>query len=92
MEREHMNMVGYKLVDMVKSVKLEELVVLTTDGSPHCVQLHMLVEEVRSMLNAPGRVEHLLIHKGRLHRVEAESVKLARYLTKIQRLRETVRL
>lgn len=85
MEREHYNMVGYKLACAVRASSLREVVALTVDGSPHCVQLHTLVEEVRKLIGGFEAL-HYVIYKGKLYRVEAEDVKLSRYLSKVARL------
>jgi len=85
LEREHMNMVGFKIASMVARVPLEEIVVLTVDGSPHCVQLHMTVEEVRRIVGELN-VRHVVIEGGRDVEVDSKCVKIARYLTKIQRM------
>ncbi len=87
MEETHMNMVGLKLFDMFDMVKPEEVVVLTPDGSPHCVQLHYVVEDVKKRLRLDGlRVEHYVVDRGKIYKVSAESVKVSRYLRKIEKL------
>ncbi len=85
LEREHYNMVAYKLACAARASNLSEVVALSVDGSPHCVQLHMLVEEVRKLIGGFEAL-HYVVYKGRLYRVEAEDVKLSRYLSKVARL------
>ncbi len=88
LEWEHMNMVGFKLATMMKSCMLEEVTVLTVDGSPHCVQLHMMVEECRKLI--PGtRINHYVIHKGEVIEISDKAVKTARYLSKVEKLIRT---
>lgn len=84
LEYTHFNMVALKLASMFARVKLEEVVVLTVDGSPHCVQLHHAVEEARRVVGdmAP-RVEHYVIESDKAVKVSERAVKTARYLSKI---------
>ena len=85
LEDEHMNMVALKLASILARVKLDEVVVLTVDGSPHCVQLHMLVEEVDKIVGGFKRV-HLVIENGVLVEIPKECIKVCRYLTKIKKM------
>jgi len=93
LEREHFNMVALKLASMLARVKLEELVVLTVDGSPHCVQLHMAVEEAVKVTGLAGRlkVRHLVIESGEVIEIPEACVKVARYLSRVKRLWESAR-
>ncbi len=85
LEWEHMNMVGFKLITMIKSCELEEISVLTVDGSPHCVQLHMMVEECKKII--PNiNVKHYVIYKGNVIEVSERAVKTSRYLSKVEKL------
>jgi len=85
MEEEHFNMVALKLASIAARVKLEELVVLTVDGSPHCLQLHMVAEEVDRVVGGLPR-KHVVVEEGGAIEIEPEIVKVARYLSKVQRL------
>ena len=87
LEREHFNMVALKLASMLARVELEELVVLTVDGSPHCVQLHYMLEEVFKVMGITGvERRHFVISEGSLIEVGKEVVKASRYLAKVQKL------
>ena len=86
LEAEHMNMVGFKLASIVARLSLEEIIVLTVDGSPHCVQLHFMVEEVNKIFGRNLPVKHLVIEGGEVVEVDQRVVKTARYLTKIKKL------
>lgn len=90
MEETHMNMVALKLASLTARIKLDELVVLTVDGSPHCVQLHMAVEEVDKIVGGI-RVKHYVIEGGRVIEIDPHYVKLARYLSRIKKLYERVK-
>lgn len=85
LEEEHMNMVGFKLATIMNSCKPIEIVVLTVDGSPHCVQLHMMVEECVKLVPEIN-VKHYVIYKGKVIEIPSKAIKTARYLTKVKKL------
>ncbi len=84
-EKEHINMAFYKLIAMMSVA--EELVVITTDGSPHCVQLHYIADEVLRYSSKKFKVRHYVVNEGKIIEVSPEDVKLSRYLSKIKKLR-----
>ena len=86
LERDHMNMVAFKLATMVKSAKLEEITVLTVDGSPHCVQLHQAVSEVNRLFDEPPSTRYFVVEHGKIHEIDAKTVKASRFLSKISKL------
>jgi hypothetical protein len=86
LERDHMNMVAFKLATMVKSAKLEEIAVLTVDGSPHCVQLHQTVSEVNRLFEDPPTTRYFVVEHGKIHEIDAKAVKASRFLVKISKL------
>ncbi len=90
LEREHMNIVGFKLAGLLARLELEELVVLTVDGSPHCVQLHFVAEEAERVSGKEVPRRHFVIEGGRALEIEPEYVKIARYLSRVKRLAERI--
>ncbi len=83
-EKEHINMAFYKLMAMMSVA--ESLTVITVDGSPHCVQMHYIAEEVLRYSEKKFPVRHYVIHDGQLVEVSAKAVKTSRYLRKIERV------
>jgi len=88
LEREHFNMVSLKLASILARIPISEIIVLTVDGSPHCIQLHFVIEEVEKIMNRKFNVKHQVIYKGKIFEIERESVKTARYLNKVEKLRK----
>ncbi len=86
-EEEHINMLFYKLIAMMSVAK--NLTILTVDGSPHCVQMHYIAEEVLKYLEKKFEVRHFVINNGKLMEISSEAVKISRYLSKIQRMIDT---
>ncbi len=89
LEREHVNMIVYKLATVLKLNKPpKEITVLTVDGSPHCVQLHYAIEETKKLVGSNINVKHVVVSNGKPVEVDRKTVKLSRYLAKIQKLIE----
>jgi len=86
LESEHVNMVGFKLASILCRVPIEEIVVLTVDGSLHCVQLHMMVEEVNKFFENKFNIKHLVYEKGKVIEIPPDAVKTARFLSKVKSL------
>ena len=86
LETFHMNMAETKLACITQVHKPTELLVLTVDGSPHCLQLHILAEDMKRYFNLEPKVKHIVIEKGKTYTIESSAVKTARHLHKIQRL------
>ena len=87
-EKEHINMLFYKLITMMSVAK--ELVILTKDGSPHCVQMHYIAQEVLRYSEKKFPLRHFVINDGRIIEVSPEDIKLSRYLSKIKKLRKSI--
>lgn len=87
-EKDHINVISLKLASILSRVKLEEITVLTVDGSPHCLQLHHALEEAVKVTGLRSEVKHMVIYKGKLFEITGKSVKYARYLYKINKLIE----
>ncbi len=88
LEREHMNSVGFKLSNLVRMKSPRKIIVLTVDGSPHCVQMHYIVEDVKRNFEGKFDTEHYVIEKGKLYRISEECVKISRHLSKIQKMKD----
>lgn len=88
LEQYHINIVALKIASILARVDLEELVVLTVDGSPHCIQLHHAVKEAVKVTGKSVKVRHYVVENGEAVEISESVVKAARYLTKIKKLME----
>ncbi|MGQ4832681.1 MAG: hypothetical protein ACP6IS_02135 [Candidatus Asgardarchaeia archaeon] len=86
LEETHINMAEAKLAAMVKLSKPALITVLTVDGSPHCIQLHYLAEDLKKYYNLDLEIKHLVIYKREPIEINTDAVKISRYLSKIQKL------
>jgi len=86
MELIHMNKVGFKILSIVKLSGIRELVILTVDGSPHCIQLHFIGEHIKRVLDERTPIMHYVIEKGKVFEISTEVIRLARHLSKCAEL------
>ncbi len=85
-ERESPTYYG-KIASMVRSSKPKSLAVVTIDGSPHCFALHASVNEAEYILGECIPREHYVVVNGNeLVRISPDSIRLARYLSVIQKI------
>ena len=90
-ESTHTAMISYRVLCILAYSQIKKLAVVTVDGSPYCITLHYMAEEIARRL-APGvSVEHLVAEAGELTLVDAEVVKLSRHLRRLARVRERLR-
>jgi hypothetical protein len=83
LEETHANQAGFKIASIVRYSQIERMTALTIDGSPHCVQLHFLIEDIKRHFTPEVETDHYVVEKGIVHQISAASVKRARHLSKL---------
>lgn len=86
LEESHVNQAGFKIGSIVRYSGIEKVTVLTVDGSPHCIQLHFVLEDVRRHFTPEIKIAHFVVEKGKVHEISPQAVKAARHLSKVQRM------
>jgi hypothetical protein len=86
LEDTHMNHAGYKIASMVSYAALSTITALTIDGSPHCVQLHYLIEDIKSHFAPQITTHHFVVEKGEVLEISPTAVKRSRHLSKIEKM------
>lgn len=86
LEEIHSNQAGFKVGSMVKYSGIKTVTALTVDGSPHCVQLHYVIEDIKRHFVPEIETMHFVVEKGKVHDVSSEAVKCSRHLSKIQNM------
>ncbi|MFW9804377.1 MAG: 4Fe-4S ferredoxin [Candidatus Thorarchaeota archaeon] len=84
LEETHANQAGFKIGSIVRYSQISRLTALTVDGSPHCVQLHFLIEDIKRHFTPEVETDHYVVEKGAVHQVSAAAIKRARHLSKIE--------
>jgi len=87
LQEEHMDRIGFKLSLLIAYRHPQEIAVLSNDGSPHCLQLHLLVHRARFATGADIQLRFFVIEEGELVEVSAETVNTGRHLSHIEQLR-----
>ncbi|MFX1262311.1 MAG: hypothetical protein ACFFAZ_09505 [Promethearchaeota archaeon] len=85
LEETHANQAGFKIGSIVRYSQISRLTALTVDGSPHCVQLHFLIEDIKRHFTPEVETDHYVVEKGVVHQVSASAVKQARHLSRIEK-------
>lgn len=86
LESVHMNMAGYKLASFIAYSHVQNIVILTVDGSPHCIQLHYLVEDLKQHFTPDITTTHYVIDKGKLYEISERAIKKSRHLHTIEKM------
>jgi hypothetical protein len=86
LEETHMNQAGFKIGSIVKYSGITELTALTIDGSPHCVQLHYVIDDIKRHFASEIVTKHFVVEKGEVYEISTEAVKISRHLSKIQKM------
>jgi len=84
LEEMHVNHAGFKIGSIIRYSGMNKVTVLTVDGSPHCVQLHFVVEDLKSHFTPDIETAHFVVEKGKVHQVSRKAVKRARHLSKLE--------
>lgn len=85
-EETHVNQAGFKIGSIVKYSGITEVTALTVDGSPHCVQLHYVIDDVKRHFAPEIETKHFVVEKGKVHEISSAAVKKSRHLSKIQKM------
>ena len=84
LEETHVNQAGFKIGSIIKYASITDVAVLTVDGSPHCIQLHYVIEDIKRHFAPEIKTTHYVIEKGKVHEITADTVKRSRHLSKLQ--------
>ena len=87
LEEVHINMAVSKICGMIARTKINKIIFATVDKSPHCVQMHYIENEIRKIMKLDNlSVEHYVAVNDELIKVENETIKLSKSLSKLQNL------
>lgn len=88
MQEEHMDRVGFKVATLLHYQPVKEITVLSNDGSPHCLQLHLLVEQAKKISKSNVVVKHFVVEEAKLVEIDSQDVMVSRHLSHINNLRK----
>ena len=84
-EAEHINMIGYKIASFISYSNINEVAVISVEGSFHCIQLHYIVEDIRKHF-LDFEAKHYVLSKGKLVEVRPRTIKISRHLAKLEKI------
>jgi 5-(carboxyamino)imidazole ribonucleotide mutase len=87
----HVDQLGFKLSTAFRLGRMASLDVLTKDGSPHSLQIPLIVQEAAANTSfPPSSIRFLVVEKGVVTEVSHEAVRTARHLSEVNTLLENV--
>jgi 5-(carboxyamino)imidazole ribonucleotide mutase len=87
----HVDQLGFKLSTAFRLGRMTSLDVLTKDGSPHSLQIPLIVQEAADNASFPySNIRFFVVEKGVLTEVSHAAVRTARHLSEVNALLENV--
>jgi len=85
LEETHMNMIVSKITAMISTGKVKKIILVTVDGSPHCVQLHYIKKEIlRRITNFDYQIINYVIVDNNLIEIDSDIISLSKNLSNLQ--------
>ena len=81
LEEIHMNMVTHKIASIIRVGKARKIIFASVDGSPHCVQLHYIANELRKIMNLEAiEITNMVIVQNKLVEISEEAISRSKKL------------
>jgi hypothetical protein len=92
LEETHMNMVAHKIASVLRLGKVKNLIMVSVNKSPHCVQLHYMRYELEKIMNLRDiSVISYTTFNGNLVEVSPKTISLSKNLVELQKLRKNTK-
>lgn len=86
-ELHHLDKVGFKLCTIFRLERVKTLTVLTKDGSPHSMQIPLMVQEAAEDTGFDkANISYYALEGGRCYQISDLSVRKARHYSEIEKL------
>ena len=84
LEETHMNMVAHKIASIIRIGKLKTLTFASVDGSPHCVQLHYIANELKKIMKLDNlEIKNIVIVDNILVEISEETISKSKKLSEL---------
>jgi NTP pyrophosphatase (non-canonical NTP hydrolase) len=84
----HADKLGFKLCTTLRLKRVTSVTTLTKDGSPHGLQIPLMVQEAAEDVNfEKTKIKYFVVEKGNLFEVSDASVRMARHLSEIEQVK-----
>ncbi len=92
-ELTHLDKLGFKLCTIFRLDRVQSLVVLTKDGSPHSMQIPLMVQEAAEDVGFDkNNIRYFCLEGGEVHEFSDLAVRKARHYSEIQKLLPSAKL
>jgi NTP pyrophosphatase (non-canonical NTP hydrolase) len=92
-ELHHLDKLGFKLCTIFRLGRVRSLIVLCKDGSPHSMQIPLMVQEAAEDIGFnKANIQYFCLEGGELHSFSDLAVRKARHYSEIERLLPFARL
>jgi|SRR3989344_1913336 len=86
-ELHNLDILGFKLCTIFRLQRLKKIYVLTKDGSPHSMQIPLMVQEAAEDTGFDKKnVQNYCFEKGKLYSISDLTIRKARHYSEIERL------
>jgi hypothetical protein len=86
LEKIHMNMIKSKLSSILRVGKVNKLIFVTVDKSPHCIQLHYISNELKKIMNLSDiEIKNYVSDNGNLIEISPETISLSKTLKELSK-------
>jgi phosphoribosylaminoimidazole carboxylase PurE protein len=81
----HIDQFGFKLTTILRLGRIVRLSVVTKDGSPHSLQIHLVAQEAALNVGFPAEsLSFFVVEQGKLHSISHAAVRAARHLSEVE--------
>ena len=92
-ELSHLDVLGLKLTTMFRIGKVTDVVVLTKDGSPHSMQIPLMVQEAAENTNFDkSHITYHVLEGGEVYTINDTTVRKARHYSEIEKIMPLAKL
>lgn len=92
-ELSHLDVLGLKLTTMFRIGKVTDLVVLTKDGSPHSMQIPLMVQEAAENTNFDkSKITYQALEGGKVYTIGDRTIRKARHYSEIEKIMPLAKL
>ena len=82
----HPALIEYRLLCLLTYSEIKELFVIAVEGSPYCITLHFIADEIKRKFLKEVKLKHFTVDRKGIHEISPDAVKIARHLLKIEKL------
>ncbi len=87
LESTHMNMIAHKIASVIETQQVEELIFISMDKSPHCIQLQYIRKDIEKLMKSfECKFKSLVAINGEIHEISLNTISLSKDLSKLNKL------